>query len=345
MRNGDLSELLCAAAAGSSYTDQQRRALRRAGRTALRWPEEAERLVAEGRPLTELRSVGPWLARIIGAWIEDPPPQPDPPVARRGFLTRPEVTAILEQSRAAAEIRGDLQSHTFGSDGTASVRAMADAAIARGLSYLAITDHAKGLRIANGMDEVALERQGEEIRSQQAELADTAPGFRILRGVEMNLTPSGEGDLAPAFLASFDLVLGAFHSRLRVREDQTDRYRAALDHPALHVLAHPRGRIFDFRVGLHADWPRVFERALRNDRAIEIDAYPDRQDLDVELLRIARDVGVRISIGSDAHATDQLAALDYGVAAARAAGISDDRILNCMSADALTAWARGALRV
>ena len=345
MRNGDISELLCVAAEQSSYTDQQRRALRRAGRAALRWPEEAEGLIAEGRSLTELRSIGPWLARIVGAWIEAAPPVPEPPVSRRGFLTRPEVTAILERTRGAAQIRGDLQTHTVGSDGTATVRAMAEAAIARGLSYLAVTDHSKALRIANGMDEAALANQGEEIRSLQAELEPAHPGFRILRGVEMNLDPSGGGDLAPSFLASFDLVLGAFHSRLRVRDDQTDRYLAALDHPAIHVLAHPRGRIFNFREGLCADWPRVFARALRNDRAIEIDAYPDRQDLDVELLRVAREVGVRISIGSDAHATDQLAALDYGIAAARAAGIPDDRILNCMGAGELTAWARSALRV
>jgi histidinol phosphatase-like PHP family hydrolase len=106
------------------------------------------------------------------------------------------------------------------------------------------------------------------------------------------------------------------------------------------VLAHPRGRIFNFRSGLRADWARVFERAWRNDRAIEIDAYPDRQDLDVELLRLARDSGVRISIGSDAHAPEQLEALDYGVAAACLAGISAERILNCMSAAELIAWAR-----
>lgn len=345
MRNGEISELLCVAAAQSTYTDQQRRALRRAGRAALRWAEEAEALVAAGRSLTELRSIGPWLGRIVAAWLADPPPVPEPPPSRRGFLTRTEVGAILESTRGAAEIRGDLQTHTLGSDGTAPVRAMAEAAAARGLSYLAITDHSKGLRIANGMDEAALTRQREEICALQDEFAHTHPGFRILRGVEMNLTPKGDGDLDPAFLSSFDLVLGAFHSRLRVTEDQTDRYLAALDHPAVHVLAHPRGRIFNFRVGLRADWPRVFERALQNDRAIEIDAYPDRQDLDVDLLRIARDIGVRISIGSDAHATDQLAALDFGIAAARVSGIASDRILNCMSADELTAWARGALRV
>jgi histidinol phosphatase-like PHP family hydrolase len=110
------------------------------------------------------------------------------------------------------------------------------------------------------------------------------------------------------------------------------------------VLAHPRGRIFNFRLGLRADWARVFERARERDRAIEIDAYPDRQDIDLELLRLAREIGTRISIGSDAHATDQLAALDFGIAAARLAGIAPDRIVNCLSADELIAWTSGCSR-
>jgi histidinol phosphatase-like PHP family hydrolase len=259
---------------------------------------------------------------------------------RQGFLTSTEVAAILEPASTAPPIQGDLQTHTLGSDGTASVRAMAAEAHARGLAYLAITDHSKGLAIAGGMDENALLRQGDEIRALNQELASHRAGFRILRGVEMNLAPDGAGDLAPEFLTGFDIVLGAFHSRLRVKDDQTERYLAALEHPGVHVLAHPRGRIFNFRLGLRADWPRVFERALRNDVAIEIDAYPDRQDIDVELLRLAREVGVWISIGSDAHATGQLAALDYGVAATCAAGIPAERIVNCMSADELVAWAR-----
>jgi DNA polymerase (family 10) len=340
LRNREISELLCVSAEQAPHTSQQRRALRRAGRAALRWGEEATALVGAGRSLTELRAVGPWLARMIGSWLAEPPFVPEPPSIRHGFLTRAEVATILERTRATPEIRGDLQTHTLGSDGAASVRAMAEAAAARGLAYLAITDHSKDLKIAGGMDEQALSRQGDEIRALNDELVDRLPGFRILRGVEMNLTPTGDGDLDPEFLATLDVVLGAFHSRLRVGEDQTDRYLAALDNPTIHVLAHPRGRIFNFRLGLVADWPRVFERAHRNDRAIEIDAYPDRQDVDVELLHLARESGVRISIGSDAHATDQLAALDYGIAAARLADIPADRIVNCMSADELISWTR-----
>ncbi len=339
--NRALSELLCRAADDRSRTDQQRRALRRAGRAAYRWREEAAAIAAAGRSLTELRAIGPWLAGIVGEWLAHPPDVPPAPAIRDGFLTYPDVLATLAATREHPRVRGDLQTHTEGSDGTAPVRAMADAAAARGLDYLAITDHSKGLKIAGGMDEDALWRQGCEIRALNDEYADARPGFRVLRAVEMNLSPAGEGDLDPAFLATLDLVLGAFHSKLRTTEDQTERYLAALDNPTLHVLAHPRGRIFNFRLGLQADWGRVFARARERDVAVEIDAYPDRQDLDVDLLVIARDAGVRISIGSDAHATYQLDALDFGLAAARRAGIPAERIINCLSADELIAWARG----
>ena len=213
---------------------------------------------------------------------------------------------------------------------------MALAAAARGLEYVGITDHSKGLRIANGMTEEQLGRQGEEIDRLNEEFASS--GFRVLRAVEMNLSPSGEGDLDPEFLKSLDLVLGAFHSRLRVTEDQTERYLAAFRNPHLHVLAHPRGRIFNFRLGLKADWPRVFACAREHNRAIEIDGYPDRQDLDVELLRLARDLGTLVSFGSDAHAPDQLAFLDFSIAAARRVGIPASQILNCKTADELLAW-------
>jgi histidinol phosphatase-like PHP family hydrolase len=336
LSNTEISELLCRAAEEKSYSDQQRRALRRAGRAAWLWPVEAADLVARNRSLTELRLVGPWLAAIIRKLIADPPAVPDPPAIRRNFLTRVEVDRILRETASRAPARGDLQTHTLGSDGYDTVTAMADAAAQRGLSYLAITDHSRGLAIANGMNEAALARQGEEIRALNA--ARAATGFRILRGVEMNLSPSGEGDLDGEFLAAFDIVLGAFHSRLRVTEDQTERYLAALRTPGFHVLAHPRGRIFNHRIGLRADWRRVFEYARERDRAVEIDGYPDRQDLDGDLLALARDTGVRISLGSDAHTAAQLEFLDFSIAAARRAGIADDRIINCMAVDELLAW-------
>ena len=336
LSNAQLSELLCLAADQAGRPYQQRRALQRAGRAAFRWPLEAREVLAEGRSLTELRSVGPWIAGILSQWLADSHQVPEPPPLRRGFLTHTECTRLLTASDQGKSVRGDLQVHTLGSDGTNTVFAMADAARERGLRYLAITDHSRGLAIANGMNEAQLAAQHEEIERLNEGFA--ASRFRILRGVEMNLSPRGEGDLDPRFLRGLDLVLGAFHSRLRPVEDQTERYLAALRNPSIHILAHPRGRIFNFRLGLQADWRRVFECAREHDRAVEIDGYPDRQDLDGELLQLAREVGVRISIGSDAHACGPLALLEFGVAAARRARIPEDRIVNCMTADEVVAW-------
>jgi histidinol phosphatase-like PHP family hydrolase len=334
--NTVIGELLCLAADEPDRSYQQRRALRRAGRAAFRWPVEVSELIAEGHSLTELRFIGPWLAHLIEQWLLNPPAVPIPPAIRKDFLSRPDVERILKSKPSARKVRGDLQTHTSASDGTASVREMAQAAIERGLEYLAITDHSKGLAIANGMDEAHLALQGEEIQRLNAELI--GKGFRILRGVEMNLSPGGEGDLDPNFLPGIDVVVGAFHSRLRLTEDQTDRYLAALSNSNIHILAHPRGRIFNFRVGLQADWSRVFRCAREHNRAIEIDGYPDRQDLDVELLKIARETGTIISLGSDAHAPDQLSFLDFSIAAARHVGIPESRILNCKTADELLGW-------
>jgi DNA polymerase (family 10) len=152
-------------------------------------------------------------------------------------------------------------------------------------------------------------------------------GIRVLRSLEMNLRPDGRGDMEPAALARLDLVLGAFHSALRRTDDQSARYLAALRHGHFHILAHPRGRIWNFRLGLTADWPRMFARAAALDKAVEIDAYADRQDIDPSLLADARREGVRISIGSDAHSPGELAMIDLGLASALGAGIPRERIL------------------
>ena len=162
----------------------------------------------------------------------------------------------------------------------------------------------------------------------------------VLRSIEMNLNPRGEGDMSPNSLRRLDLVLGSFHSALRTTEDQTERYLTALRNPHVHILGHPRGRIYNFRVGLKADWPRVFAEAARLDKAVEIDSYPDRQDLNVELLKIARDKEPRISLGTDAHHSWQLEFIDLGLAAVLRAKIPADRILNFMPTLELKTWAQ-----
>jgi histidinol phosphatase-like PHP family hydrolase len=281
-----------------------------------------------------LPAVGPWVAQLLESWISDPPPPGDVPASRSGFITMADAVRALEAAPEYRLVRADLQVHTTWSDGEEPLGVMAGALAGRGYAFAAITDHSKGLKIANGMDEETLARQWKEID----EVNSTSDGFRILKGLEMNLSPTGEGDMDPEALARLDLVLGTFHSALRKTEDQTDRYLAAIANPTVDVFAHPVCRMYNRRPGLRADWPRVFAAAAEAGIALEIDCTVARQDLPVELLRIARDTGVWFSIGTDAHAIGELDFMPLGPGAAAIAGISPERILNYRSADELAEW-------
>jgi histidinol phosphatase-like PHP family hydrolase len=144
--------------------------------------------------------------------------------------------------------------------------------------------------------------------------------------------------MSPESLAALDLVLDSFHSSLRIVEDQTDRYLAALRNPHIQILGHPRGRIYNFRIGLRADWSRVFAEASRLDKALEVDCYPDRQDLNVRLLKIAREHGTRISLGTDAHHPWQLEFIELGLTAVPRAKLPPQRIVNFMPLVDLKNW-------
>lgn len=332
MTNGQIAELLARACEQANGNPQK--ALRRASRMALTWQQEAADL-AERHELTTLEGVGPHLERLIIQWLEEGAEVPSPPEVRSGFLTRIDVRRIL-QRHPGLQIKGDLQSHTIWSDGGATVAELAAEAEAKGFSYQAVTDHSKGLKIAGGLDEAQLARQGHEIQGLNDRYASS--GFRLLRSVEMNLNLGGEGDMDPASLERLDIVLGSFHSKLRVSQDQTERYLAALGNRDLHILGHPQGRMYNSRTGLSADWPRVFAHAASYGKAVEVDAFPDRQDLKMELLRIAAEEGAMVSIGSDAHRPGQLSFVDFGLAAALEAGIAPDRILNLKPAGEILAW-------
>src|SRR6266545_3956303 len=242
------------------------------------------------------------------------------------------------------EIRADLQVHTTYSDGSVPLEGMVEAAAARGHAYVAITDHSVGLPIANGMSEERLAGQGEHIDRLTADLESTGAGIRALKSIEMNLSPEGEGDMDPEALARLDLVLGAFHAKLRLTEDQTARYLAAIRNPTVHVLARPRCRMYNRRAGLRAEWDRVFAEAASLGKAVEIDANPHRQDLDPALLETAREAGVLISIGTDAHSVGELDFLEYGLAAAIRGAIPRERILNFRPVGEVTAWAEEVRR-
>jgi histidinol phosphatase-like PHP family hydrolase len=339
LHNHHIAELLAREA--ETKKPPASKALRRAARSAHLWPEEAVALIEADRPLTELASVGPYIADLIQRWIHDPPPIPKPPPIRDDFLTLAQARTILAaDSSWFPAIKGDLQMHTTWSDGSGSIEEMAEAALERRYEYIAITDHSQGLKIAGGITPAQLRQQHTEIAAVNKKLKASGQNFRVLRSIELNLSPSGEGDMDKKSLAHLDLVLGCFHSALRKKEDQTDRYLAALRNPMIQILGHPRGRIYNYRLGLKADWARVFATAAELDKAVEIDAYPDRQDLNVTLLRKAKKAGCRISLGTDSHGPTQLRFMELAAAAALHAKIKPDRILNFLPANELIAWAQ-----
>jgi histidinol phosphatase-like PHP family hydrolase len=337
LTNSHIAELMALEAAAAE--GHRQRAYRRASSGALMWPVEAAALVAEGRSLTDLPAIGPRLSARIEGWLKDPPVVETPPPIRRDFMTLAEARAHLAGAPSWREtMQGDLQMHTVASDGSLPLADMAAEVEARGFTYMAVTDHSHGLRVVKGLDEAALARQGKEIDRLNKDLGRRGSHLHVLRALEMNLDTEGNGDMAPDSLVPLDLVLGSFHSKLRGTEDQTDRYLAALRNPHVHVLAHPRGRKFDTRPGLNADWDRVFKEALELDKALEINSYPDRQDLQGELLGLAAEIGIKLSIGTDAHAAFELDFVDLALANAERAGVNRSQIINFKPVDELLAW-------
>ena len=258
---------------------------------------------------------------------------------RRHFLSRAEVRRVLADSAfdgpSAEQYRGDLQMHSEWSDGSPTVQEIADACVERGYRYAAVTDHSYGLNIAGGMSmaEAAAQRLAiDEVNAQHG------GRFRLLQGIEANIDAAGDLDLTEDEATTFDVVLAAPHSRLRKNDDQTDRMLTAIRHPAVRILAHPRGRISGSRAGVIANWDAVFEAAAERGVAIEIDGDPARQDLDYTLGRQALTAGCIFALDSDAHTTAQLSYAETALAHARLAAIPVDRIVNCWPLERLLAW-------
>ncbi|WP_157898594.1 PHP domain-containing protein [Luteitalea pratensis] len=258
---------------------------------------------------------------------------------RQNVLSRAEVVRVLRDPSyggpSSDEYRGDLQMHSEWSDGSPTVDEIADSCMARGYTYAAVTDHSHGLKIAGGM---SMEEAAEQRRAIDAVNASLGGRFHLLQGVEANIDIAGALDLDDDEATTFDLVLAAPHSRLRRNDDQTHRMLAAIAHPHVRILAHPRGRISGSRAGVVADWDAVFAKAARLGVAVEIDGDPARQDLDYTLARRALAAGCIFALDSDAHTTAQLWYADIALAHARLASIPADRIVNCWPLDRLLGW-------
>jgi histidinol phosphatase-like PHP family hydrolase len=258
---------------------------------------------------------------------------------RTGFLSRAEVLRLLALDVpdiiSIEDYRGDCQMHSTWSDGVETIAELAEGALRRGWTRMAVTDHSKGLPIAGGMSVAAMRRQHQEIDALNREYDGR---FRILKGIEANIQSDGQLDLRGDELNGLEIVLAAPHSKLRTPDDQTERLLAAIRNPRVHVLAHPRGRMSDSRAGVIADWDRVFEEAARLDVAIEIDGDPARQDLDYMLGDRAREAGCLFALDSDAHDAAAFIYTETSIAHARLASIPADRVINCWELPRLMNW-------
>ena len=233
-----------------------------------------------------------------------------------------------------SDVRGDLQMHSTWSDGKNTIETMARACQERGYEYMAITDHSRRVSVAGGLDEDELEEQWREIDGIEEDLE-----IEILRSLEVDILKDGSLDLDDEHLERLDLVLVSVHSYMDLdAEEQTERIVTAISHPAVHVLAHPTGRRINEREPYDLDVEAVLEAAREHDVAVELNANPERLDLNDRHVFRARELGVPVVISTDAHSTDNLRYMEYGVAQARRGWLEPDDVLNTRSLPELESW-------
>ncbi len=231
----------------------------------------------------------------------------------------------LPQLIEPADIRGDLHMHTTASDGRNSITEMAHAAIEQGLDYIAITDHSASHGFGNEVSPDALRRLIARVREVDAAI----DGIRILAGSEVNVLPNGSLDYDDELLGELDWVIASLHSSFRMGEREiTDRMVHAIEHPLVDAIGHPTGRLIERREPYALDFERVIAAALETGTFLEINANPDRRDLNEIHARQAAQAGVKLVIDSDAHGIERLPNMRYGIATARRAWLTADDVAN-----------------
>jgi DNA polymerase (family 10) len=230
------------------------------------------------------------------------------------------------------DIKGDLHVHSDWSDGVDSIESLADAAQQRGYRYLGITDHSRSLGIAQGLAEHKLLEQIEEISS----LNEKRENFTILSGTEVDIKADGTIDLPDSVLETCDVVIAAVHSAHQQDErTMTGRIIKAMENPNVDILAHPSGRLIGERDPYRVNMTAVLEAAERTGTAMEINAHPSRLDLADVYVRKAKELGVKVAIGTDAHSSDGLDMMRFGVMVARRGWLEKDDVINALEADTL----------
>jgi histidinol phosphatase-like PHP family hydrolase len=352
--NGVIAGLLRDLAAVQTST-QSRWGYKRAAQAILKLDEPIESFLQPDGTLRKIPNIGPSSTRVILEVLRTgSSPIVERAVGASGktaevetrrdlrhrFLSYAQVAAALTNASLAGpavkDYRGDLQMHSVWSDGSQTLADIVEAGIERGYAYCAVTDHSYGLPIARGVSMADLARQHAEIDRLNAAHRGK---FRLLKGIEANIRADGTVDMTPDELARLEIVVAAPHSSLRSAADQTPRMLRVVGARGVHILGHPRGRMYGSRPGVTADWDKVFAAAARSGIAIEIDGDPSRQDLDYELARRAVAAGCLFALDSDAHSTRELRYAETAIAHARLAGVPRGRVINCWPLRRLLEWA------
>jgi DNA polymerase (family 10) len=233
---------------------------------------------------------------------------------------------LIEQS----DILGDVHMHTSATDGRNTIREMAEAAIARGYQYIAITDHSKNLAMTNGLDDARARAHIQRIREVDAELNGK---ICVFTGIEVDILGDGQLDLSNEVLAEMDVVIASVHSLFnQPQEEMTARVLRALENPYTRILGHPTGRLLLRREAFQIDLPAILRRAAELGVAVEHNAYPDRLDLRDRDLRLAKELGCKIAINTDSHHTTHMDKMRYGIRQLRRAWLTKHDVLNTLSA-------------
>jgi histidinol phosphatase-like PHP family hydrolase len=327
---------------------------KRAASAVLALDEPIESLLQPDGTLRKIPNIGPSSTKVILEVLKTgTSPTVEEAIANSGstsdierrrdlrghFLSRAQVVAALRNTKLVgpklSDYHGDLQMHSVWSDGSQTLEEIVEAGIARGYQFCGVTDHSYGLPIAGGvsMNELfeqhrAIDRLNEAYRGR----------FRLIKGIEANIRADGSVDMEPPELRQLELVVAAPHSALRTTNDQTARMVKAVETKAVHILGHPRGRMYGSRPGVTANWDRVFAAAAKSGVAIEIDGDPSRQDVDYDLAKRAIDVGCLFALDSDAHSTGELQYAETAIAHARMAGVPREHIINCWEVERLLDW-------
>ncbi|MFI7615117.1 PHP domain-containing protein [Nonomuraea terrae] len=317
------------------------RAFRRAASVVADLPRDELVRLSDTGGLADLPGIGKVTTLVINESLGGQVPT---------YLRRMRATAEIELDTETAALRtalkGDLHSHSDWSDGGSPIEEMAEAAIALGHDYVALTDHSPRLTVAKGLSAERLERQLDAV----AELNGRLAPFRVLTGIEVDVNPDGSLDQDPALLGRLDVVVASVHSKLRMDgEEMTRRMVTAVADPLVDVLGHCTGRVVQAggkrgvkRPESEFDAELVFEACRRFGVAVEINSRPDRLDPPKRLMRLAYEMGCVFAIDSDAHAPGQLDWQRFGCERAARCGIEAGRIVNTWPLDRLLDWTRAA---